>query len=426
MKIFGLNITRSKNNTSKKAPLLYSDWEGSSWSYTPTMSVGELLSNNTVASCVQLISDYIAMTSLDVYKRDADGSRDLATDSPLYYLLRKKPNPHSRHFDFIQTMVSHLLLRGNVFIYIQRQTGWNPIVTGLYLMDPDEITIQRDSQTNEITYAYDSIKGRTVFKEWEVLHIPAYRYDKLRGMSPLENATHNARLGIKLDEYTDNWFSDGVHSKLLINVPAEQRNWTKEQSKALSDQIVSAYGGPNNAHKPMIMSKGLEAKGLDTAGNDVAQLSENRDFSERQIAQIFRVPMYMLGKGDSKFSSAETMNRFFLSAALTPWMERIKEAFDTLLPDYQDNYYVDFNTETLLRADIKSRMDVYTKGITYGIFSPDECRRKENIPALPDGAGSKPFIAVNMMQLTKNNLDAYMAQQKAALSKEANNAKEEK
>ncbi len=417
MKIFGYEIRKTKKSNS---PPKITDTSGGILTFSPYMSVGELLSNTTVSACVSIISDAVSILTCNVYRREKRG-RKLAFDSPLYTLLRKSPNPDDRiPFTFFQQVMLHLLLRGNAFIYLQRQSGYNPVITGLYALDPECIEIKRDAETKEIYYNYYCDGHTYKYSSDTILHIPAYRYNRLRGLSPLEYATHAPRLGLRLDEYTDNYFSNGINSKMLVTVPKENRNWKKTDSDELSSQFVKSYGGPRNIHKPLVLAHGLTATPVNMAGNSDNQLVENRTFSEKEIAKVFRVPLYMLGKDDAKFTNAEQMNTFFLQNTLTPWLVRIQQSLDTILPLYDSDCYVEFDTNTLMRADIKSRMQVYVQGIQNGIYSPNVVLEKENMELLPDDVGGFPFIQANMMQLKKSNLDAYMAQQKATLQN-ANN-----
>ncbi|MGJ0580896.1 phage portal protein, partial [Xenorhabdus bovienii] len=45
----------------------------------------------------------------------------------------------------------------------------------------------------------------------------------------------------------------------------------------------------------------------------------------------------------------------------------------------QGRFYAKFNTGALLRGDMKSRFEAYTRGINWGIYSPNECRELEEL-----------------------------------------------
>ena len=65
---------------------------------------------------------------------------------------------------------------------------------------------------------------------------------------------------------------------------------------------------------------------------------------------------------------------------------------DLLLEDEKDVFFPKFNVDGLLRGDYKSRMDGYSVGISTGIISPNEARRKENMPPLSEDEGGDYHI----------------------------------
>ena len=66
--------------------------------------------------------------------------------------------------------------------------------------------------------------------------------------------------------------------------------------------------------------------------------------------------------------------------------------------------YVKFNTNALLRGNIKDRSDYYKTAITNGWMSVNEVRRKEEMNNIPDG--EKHFIPLNMTTINNIGTDA--------------------
>ena len=64
------------------------------------------------------------------------------------------------------------------------------------------------------------------------------------------------------------------------------------------------------------------------------------------------------------------------------------------MEEEKDLYFPKFNVDGLLRGDYKSRMDGYSIGISTGIISPNEARRKENMHPLSEDEGGD-FHIVN-------------------------------
>lgn len=400
MKLLGLEIRKIKNDT-KYLPL--SAYTNSTvFYYSPKMSVGEMLANSTVNACVNIIADAVASLSINVYKKGKNG-RERVDDLSLAKVLHRNPNFYDTKYSFIQQIMLHLLLKGNAFIFVERNPDYT--VRALYPLDPQCVEICMDSE-KDVYYKY-TVDGKTYkYNSNAVLHIPAIKYNKLRGLSPMEYSTHSAKTGLQLEEYTQNYFDGGIHSKLLVNVPVEHKNWNKEDSQKLTEQLLSAYGGKENANKPLILSKGLTAQPININGNTDSQLVENRAFSEKEIAKIFRVPLFMLGSEASKFTNMEQANTNFLQHTLTPWIVKIQEYLNRLLPyELQDTHYVEFDTDTMLRADYKSRMDSYVKGLQSGIYTLNQIMDMENLPKVNEPYADKHMMLENYKALGDNSKD---------------------
>lgn len=400
MKLFGLNITRSQSNQGYNDALPTIARRAGNENIFRPMSWNEMLENTTVASCVMLISDAIGLLSCHVYRRTEHG-RERDDRPSLSYLLHSAPNYFDTPFSFFQTLALHLLLKGNGFLCIERNSDFS--VKSLTPLDPDSVYIRFDDK-GELYYEFRNSADHRVYKydRFHILHIPAYRYNTIRGMAPMEYANQAARLGLNLDEYTNNSFDGGINSKLMITVPVEEKNWTREDSQKLTERILEAYGGLDNQNKPFILSKGLKGDALNLASNADNQLTENRTFSEKEVAKIYRVPLFMLGKDDAKFTNNEQANTFFLQHTLTPWLVRIQQYFNRLLTyPYRMDHYVEFDTDTMLRADYKSRLETEIKSMQAGIYTLNQVLDLENLPRVKEKFADQHFMPVNLSTMDK-------------------------
>lgn len=400
MKILGLEIRRTSGGvkTDTQLPDIPRKATSGSLLFSPNMSRAALMKNTTVSACVMLIADSVAQMTMNVYKKTDKGR--IRDDRPtLSYLLRKRPNFYDAPFTFKETITADLLLNGNAFIFVARNPDNSP--KSLTPLPPEQVKIRFDEK-GDVFYEYTCNGGTFKYRPDNLLHIPAYRYGAIRGVSPLAYAFHAAKLGLTLDEYTNDSFDGGIHSKLLIEVPADEKRFQKEDAQKLKERILDAYGGKEHANDPFIVANGMKASALDLASNADAQLAENRTYSEREVAKIFRVPLYMLGKDDSKFTNQEQANTFFLQHTLSPWVVRLQQYFDRLLTyPYAQDHYIEFDTDTMLRADYKSRMEMYTKGLTNGVYTPNQIFERENLPRTEEEWGDQHFMPVNLSTIDK-------------------------
>ena len=222
----------------------------------------------------------------------------------------------------------------------------------------------------------------------------------------MEYATHSAKLGLTLDEYTNLSFDGGYHQKIALEVDDDLRkNWKKENSKELIEMFKLSYGGKEKINDPIVMAR-AKVKPLDMPSNSDSQLAENRTYSEKEVAKIFRVPLFMLGSENSKFSNMEQANTFFLRHTLTPWLVRLQQYFDRLLTDpYRENCYVEFDTDTMLRADFNTRWANYRANFQAGLFTLNEIRDFENMPRVDEPYGDVHFGLENYKPLDASMKD---------------------
>ena len=81
------------------------------------------------------------------------------------------------------------------------------------------------------------------------------------------------------------------------------------------------------------------------------------------------------------------MNTDFLVTCLTPWLEKWEAELEKklLLPSEQGRFCIEFETDSLLRADIAARYTSYTQALTSGWLSVNEVRAKEGLEEVPGG-----------------------------------------
>jgi HK97 family phage portal protein len=135
---------------------------------------------------------------------------------------------------------------------------------------------------------------------------------------------------------------------------------------------------------------------------DDSQFVEQRRLAAQEIARVFRIPPHMLGapSGDSlTYSTVEQQSLDFARFSMAPWLRRIELAISNDRDLAFERQYVKFELDGLLRADAKTRAEVYTAALDplTGWMTRAEVRRLEDLPPEPQGA---PQVAqlLNAMQ----------------------------
>ena len=350
----------------------------------------------TVYACVRLLAESVAQLPLHLFRVTGDDGQEKATDHPLYKILFREPNPEMSSFSYWEAVMTHLLLWGNSYSQIVRD-GKNTVL-GLYPLLPENVEIDRTDK-GELYYIYhaytDEVPGENnkdvIFRRDEVMHIPGLSFNGLVGFSPIAMMKNSLGTTMAVEKYGSAFFKNGAQPAGVLEHPGVLKDPQK-----IRDNWVNAYGGPGNAHKVAVLEEGMQYKPISLPPED-SQFLSTREFGVEEICRIFRVPPHMVQDlKRATFSNIEHQSIDFVVHTLDPWLVRIEKAIvkDLLLEEEKDLFFPKFNVDGLLRGDYKSRMDGYSVGISTGIISPNEARRKENMPPLPDEEGGN-FHIVN-------------------------------
>ena len=344
------------------------------------------MQTTAVYACVRIISETVASLPLHVYEYTDNGKERVYTH-PLYKLLHDIPNPEMNSFIMREVMMSHLLLWGNSYSQIIRN-GRGEIIA-LYPLMPEKMRIDR-ADDGRLYYTYTSDKqGTFIFRREEILHIVGLGFDGLIGYSPIAMAKNAVGLAIAAEEYGSSFFSNsGTPSGVL-----EHPGVLKEPEK-VREAWNEAYGGSSNAHKVAVLEEGMHFNAISINPHE-AQFLETRKFQVNEICRIFRVPPHMIADLEkSSFNNIEQQSLDFVTNTIRPWLVRIEQSiFQQLFTEEeQQEYFVKFNVDGLLRGDFQSRMRGYSIGIQNGFMSPNDVRELEDMNLIPEELGGNRYL----------------------------------
>ena len=354
-----------------------------------------------VYSCVRILAEAIAGLPLHVYRYNDDGGKEKALDHSLYLLLHDEPNPEMSSFVFRETLMTHLLLWGNAYAQIIRNSKGE--VVALYPLMPNKMTVDRD-ENGHLYYQYqcsnDEVGGKNktvVLKSSDVLHIPGLGFDGLVGYSPIAMAKNAIGLAIATEEYGAKFFANGAAPSGVLEHPG-----TIKDPQRVREAWQSQFGGSQNSGKIAVLEEGMKYTPI-SISPEQAQFLETRKFQINEIARIFRVPPHMVGDLEkSSFSNIEQQSLEFVKYTLDPWVIRWEQSIMRALlsPDEKKKYFVKFNLEGLLRGDYQSRMNGYATARQNGWMSANDIRELENLDRIPAEAGGDLYlINGNMLPL---------------------------
>ena len=329
------------------------------------------LSLSAVFNAVDQISNDIAKLPKGVFRK-LDGNRERLTDHPVDYLISKRPNPMMSQFSFHKALMISAMLRGNgiAVILSNNSTG---IQTGFDLVNPDDIkSIKRKGGR-----IYYDIKGYKLLSSDDIIHIPGFSFNGITGVSIFKYAAQNLGAALSAEKFADeNFKSKGLLAGII---QSDKTGMSASAKSGLSNALESrlAKGGTHNIG---FLDEGMKFQGI-TANAQEAALIDWKKISIEDVARWFNIAPHKIKHLDkATFSNIEQQSLEHGSDTIAPWAKKFEEEYDYKLFTEKEHrsHYVKFNTNALVRTDIKTRSDYYSKAIMMGWKTRNEVRDLED------------------------------------------------
>lgn len=374
-----------------------------------TITAGVTVTNDTALKqsaywrAINLLSSQIASFPIGKFKKLKNGDTERIFDDTVK-LINRKVNRVMRPFIWRESMQANVLVNGNAYSVIEKNRGGKPL--SLILLDSTNMT----PQTNGVDIVYRYIDN--VYNPDQILHIPGLSFDGIKGRAVLNVAAESMGVGLAMQKYSANFFKNGAKQSGVLMHPHALSDEAKGGiRKSFEKKMKDKEGGT------MILDEGMKYVPIGIPP-DQQQLLQSKQFSVQEIARWFGIPPYMLfEESRSTFNNISEQGISFVRYTLTQWVERWEAELDAklLTEEEKDNqFFWKFNMNSLMRGNLKERMEAYRTGLDLGIYNIDEVRGFEDLNELPNGQGKKHIIQVNRTPIEKlgengNNGDSTQA-----------------
>lgn len=350
-----------------------------------------------VEACVSAYAQTVAMCPGDHWRKLANGGRERVTNSALARIM-KRPNDYQTISDLLLNLTRVVYEKGEGFgLAIRNDRGE---IAELHLMRQGYPLIATDGSIfynlagNEVV---DNRFNLYAIPARDVLHVRLHTpRHALKGVSPiLATMLDRAMAGAALNQQVAYYLNQARPSYVLET----DEKLTVQQIKDLREAWNAQTQGDNAGGTP-ILAWGLKAKPVTGSAKD-AELADLLKMSDQNVALAFRMPLQVLGLGGTAFASTELLMQSWIASGLGFALNHIEEAFGLLfglkgLPDE----YLELNTKALLRSAYRDRIEALGRGVITGIYSPDEARAEEDLPAVPGGHGAMPRVQQQVVPLS--------------------------
>lgn len=354
------------------------------------------LTLTAVWCAIRLLAESVSSLPVSVYSKQANGDKVEDSKSPIYNLVKFKPNYYQNKITFFEFIMLSICTEGNSYVQIVRNNSGTPVQ--LICLDPSNVSVVVNN--NELFYQVD---GGAVLDSSDMLHFKTITDDGVTGLSPIDQCAKALNWGVSLEEFGSTFFSNGAKPSSILQT---DRALSDTALQRLKTSFNNNYGKLKNSNSTIVLEEGLTFKPI-SISPEQAQFLSSRQFSIEEVARIFNVPPHMLKDlSKSSFNNIEMQSQEFVTYTLMPYITRIEQEMNLKLfrTNELGKTFIEFNVNGLLRGDVKSRTEAYKTAITNGYMSINEVRQKENMNSIE--GGDKHFMQMNMTTIDKIGEDA--------------------
>jgi HK97 family phage portal protein len=345
----------------------------------------------TVQSCLRVRAETLASFPLSVYRKRQNGKgRDEALDHPVFDLIHAVPNDEMTSATWLQFMNFNLDVSGNGYSIIT--TNKRGQVIDLYPWKWNEITPQRNLQTNNLEYWVNDRGKIEILPPEKVLHVPGWCFDGLKGHSTIHLARESVGLGMAISEFIARFYGQGMNVGTVIE---GNESLTSEQAGRLREQFIQKGSGLANSWMPIVLHGGLKMNRIPMPLND-AQFIETYKLNRDEICGLYRVPPHLVANMErATFTNIEHQSLDYVMFSMLPVVTQYEQVMNWKLftqEERSQGYYVKFNIDALLRGDAKSRADALAIKRQNGVINADEWRELDDENPIGGLAGTTYFV----------------------------------
>ncbi|WP_412766450.1 phage portal protein [Tetragenococcus halophilus] len=341
-------------------------------------SVGAIR-NSDIFTAVSIIASDVASSPLQILK---DGLPQ--KDNKLTELINGQPNEVMDGWHLKFALAVNMLLNGNSFAEIKRDSNK---VQAIELLPNSSVTVTQ-TDNGELRYNVGDRKRR--IKPEDMLHFKFFTQDGLTGLSPLYAL--NDEMGIQKtgNKMLKNFFSRGVNGSGILKVnKADLDNEAKKNIREKFEEANGANDGDNTL-RTIILDESMDYKTLEI-NTDVLKLANSKDWTSRQIAAAFRIPVERLGV-ENTHSNTSQSSLIYVKETLIHYLNCfVSELSNKLGKNFR------FNVDRMLESDPDTKVKNILEQVQGSLITINEGRSKLGLP--PRDGGDRLLASLNYTYL---------------------------
>jgi HK97 family phage portal protein len=284
----------------------------------------------------------------------------------------RRPNPLTTPRDFFRDVAYSMAVRGEAWLWIAKRDRSDDSALALVPINPVEIFLEdrNDGRPPAIRW------GDRYMRREDMIQITYLREPgAARGVGPLQLCGAAVSVAVESQQWAANFYAEGGHPSVVIKHANELDPSIGEDGLSEADRLRQQWvDRPNNV--PRIIDQNIEDVAYHAPNESAAQMLSARMYQNGEVANMFGIPGPLLeysAQGSSlTYERITDLTRQFAELCLIPYyLVPIEQAMSDLLTR---STIARFDTEGLLRADVKTQYEVATLGFEKGIIDRDEAR----------------------------------------------------
>lgn len=366
-------------------PLIHEPFTGA-WQQNREWRADTVLAHNAVYACINRISQDVGKLRPRLLEQKDDGVWRELRNSAHSPVLRR-PNHYQNHIQFKEWWTTSKLIHGNAYILLERAAG---VIRAMYVLDPTKVQVMVGAD-GEVFY---ELSQDNLGNTGAIVGVPASEiihdrmnclFHPLVGTSPLFAAGAAANLGLQIEGNATSFFAKGSNISGVLSTVAPL---SKDKALLYKELWDAQYTGLKSGGVA-VLADGFKFEPM-RMSNVEAQVIEHLGWTAEVVCRTFGVPAFKIGLGQQPtYQNGEILNQIYYSDCLQSHIESWELSmdgafgFETRTGSHQ--YGVDLDLDGLIRMDSGAQIDSLVKASGGAVMTPDEARRKVNLPPIEGG-----------------------------------------
>lgn len=326
----------------------------------------------TVTSAINYITNQISSIPIALYKINDDDTitRISENQDNRVKLLNGDTGDLLDCHQMLKEFVTDYILYGNGYIYINEI---NNKVLSYHYVDCTKISYFKNTDPI-FKNCYYSINGKS-YEEYQFIKILRSSKDGAVGSGILKENSKILSTAYNLMTFTSKMVKNGGNKKGFLK---SSKNLSKEAITQIKNAWRSLYSLNDDEEKMIVLNEGMDFKESSNTAVEL-QLNENRKSINDDVLLLFGLSSDII----NGIANDDAISGTF-KTTIFPILHAIETALNksNLLESEKGTYYWAFDTNEILKDDIKTRFEAYKIAIDSDFMQIDEVRRIENMSPL--------------------------------------------